>query len=113
MAASALQAAYRRCSFTVYPSLAEGFGLPVLESLQHGRPCVCSGRGALGESTRGGGCLVVEQVDAPGLAHALRRLLTQPEELAALARVGRQRRFRGWHEYADDLLVWQQSLARR
>ena len=38
--------------FTVYPSLIEGFGLPVLESLRHGKPCVCSARGALG-SRRG------------------------------------------------------------
>jgi glycosyltransferase involved in cell wall biosynthesis len=50
-----LAAAYAACAFTVYPSLAEGFGLPVLESLAHGRPCVCSARGATGESARGGG----------------------------------------------------------
>ncbi|MGH9806176.1 MAG: glycosyltransferase family 4 protein [Terriglobia bacterium] len=34
--------AYRRCLFTVYPSLCEGWGLPVAESLAHGRFCVAS-----------------------------------------------------------------------
>jgi len=47
--------------FTVYPSLMEGFGIPILESLWHGKPCVCGGNGALGEVARGGGCLIVDQ----------------------------------------------------
>jgi len=51
-----LHQAYRQCSFTVYPSLREGFGLPVLESLWHHRPCVCSMEGAIGELATGGGC---------------------------------------------------------
>jgi glycosyltransferase involved in cell wall biosynthesis len=37
-----LEELYRRCAFTVYPSLFEGYGLPVLESLARGKPCVCS-----------------------------------------------------------------------
>ncbi len=54
-----LAAAYAACTFTVYPSLIEGFGLPVLESLARGKPCVCSARGALGEAAEGGGVLPV------------------------------------------------------
>lgn len=50
-----LRAAYEECAFTVFPSLVEGFGLPILESLWHGRPCVCGGNGAIGEIARGGG----------------------------------------------------------
>ena len=44
-----LHALYRECAFTVYPSLMEGFGLPIAESLWHGKPCVCGDNGALGE----------------------------------------------------------------
>jgi glycosyltransferase involved in cell wall biosynthesis len=33
-----LHAAYQRATFTVFPSLAEGFGLPIIESFWHGRP---------------------------------------------------------------------------
>lgn len=109
----ALRAAYAGCTFTVYPSLCEGFGLPVLESLQHGKPCVCSARGALGESARGGGCLALESVDAGSLAAALRRLVQNPAEVAVLARAARARAFRTWRDYAADLTGWMDSLPRR
>ena len=82
---AALHAAYAACDFTVYPSLMEGFGLPVLESLQRGRPCICSSRGALGESARGGGCVALDAVDTASLAGALRRLIANPDERVRLA----------------------------
>ncbi|HYC70195.1 MAG TPA: glycosyltransferase [Opitutaceae bacterium] len=110
---AALEVAYRRCTFTVYPSVREGFGLPVLESLRHGRPCVCSGAGALGESARGGGCVPLDAVDAPALARAIRALLDEPARLAALAGEARARRFRSWGDYAADLAAWMESLPAR
>ncbi|MBI2513741.1 MAG: glycosyltransferase [Opitutae bacterium] len=109
---AALRAAYARCAFTVYPSLIEGFGLPVLESLQHGRPCVCSAHGALGEAARGGGTLALESVDAPALAEAMRRLLTEPTLATELATQARARKLRSWSDYASDLLGWMESLPR-
>jgi len=108
-----LHGAYRRCAFTVYPSLIEGFGLPVLESLQHGKPCVCSGSGALGESARGGGCIALPSVDAGSLTGAIRRLLQNPAELAALAAQARTRRFRLWPDYTRELTDWMSALPRR
>ncbi len=106
-------AAYAACTFTVYPSQCEGFGLPVLESLGHGKPCVCSARGALGESARGGGCVALDNVDETTLAAAIGRLLAAPAEVAALAEAARRRRFRTWREYADDLEHWAGELALR
>jgi glycosyltransferase involved in cell wall biosynthesis len=41
--------AYRRCRFTVFPSLTEGWGSPVGESLLHGKFCVASDRASLPE----------------------------------------------------------------
>ncbi len=108
-----LHAAYRRCAFTVYPSFTEGFGLPVLESLQHGKPCVCSARGALGESARGGGGVALAAVDAASLAAAIRRLLQTPAELAALGAAARARIFRTWTDCAQDLTAWMRTLPRR
>jgi len=108
-----LQAAYRACSFTVYPSLIEGFGMPVLESLHYGKPCVCSGSGALGESAHGGGCLPLAAVDAASLTGALRRLLRQPAELAALAHAARARHLKTWPEYTAEFTAWMNDLARR
>jgi glycosyltransferase involved in cell wall biosynthesis len=34
---------YKNCMFTVFPSLAEGWGLPIVESLQHGKMSIASG----------------------------------------------------------------------
>ena len=106
-------AAYEACQFTVYPSLMEGFGLPVLESLAHGKPCVCSGRGALGEAALGGGCIALDSVDAGSLAAAIKQLLESPANLAALADAARARTFKSWGDYAAELAAWLRTLPRR
>lgn len=108
-----LHAAYRRCAFTVYPSLIEGFGMPVLESLQHGKPCVCSGQGALGESAHGGGCVPLTSVDATSLANTVRHLLKDPDELAALEAAARARHLKTWPEYTTEFVSWMCTLTRR
>jgi glycosyltransferase involved in cell wall biosynthesis len=108
-----LHAAYRNCAFTVYPSLIEGFGLPVLESLQHGKPCICSGQGALGESARGGGAITLSSVEISALTDAIRRLLKNPAELVALSAEARARKFKSWPDYARELTAWMATLPRR
>lgn len=105
-----LEAAYAACTFTVYPSLKEGFGLPVLESVARGKPCVCSAQGALGESTRGGGCLPLPEVTPDALAAAIARLLTEPAQLAALATEARRRPVRSWTDYTGELMAWIDTL---
>jgi glycosyltransferase involved in cell wall biosynthesis len=108
-----LEHAYVTCAFTVYPSLIEGFGLPVLESLARGKPCVCSGRGALGEAARGGGCLTLAEVTAEALADALQTLLKQPARRQQLVDEARARPLRTWQDYTRDLLAWLNELKRR
>ena len=108
-----LEAAYAGCAFTVYPSLMEGFGLPVLESLARGKPCICSARGALGESAHGGGCVALPSVDATSLAAALARLLATPTVWAALAVAARSRTFKTTESYAHELTAWLETLPRR
>lgn len=105
-----VDAAYAAATFTVYPSLMEGFGLPVIESLVHGKPCICSKHGALGESARGGGCLTLDEVDAGSLEAALTRLLHTPAEIARLSAEARARRFKTWAEYATELTDWINDL---
>ncbi len=105
--------AYATCAFTVYPSIAEGFGLPVIESLARGKPCICSGRGALGEISQHGGCLPLDALDADTLARSIAQLLAQPAELAALSAAARQRTFKSWADYARQLTAWMQSLPPR
>ena len=98
-----LHRTYRNCRFTVYPSRMEGFGLPIAESLWHGKPCVCGGNGALGEIARLGGCLIVDQTNADALAHAMRTLLTDNTTYERLAADARAREFRSWTDYINKL----------
>lgn len=100
----ALLRAYRDCRFTVYPSLMEGFGLPIAESLWHGKPCVCGGNGALGEVAQGGGCLIVDQTDPGALAEGIKTLLQDRQLYARLCDEARARKFRSWSDYIDKFL---------
>ena len=99
-----LRQAYERCAFTVFPSLAEGFGLPILESLWHGRPCLCGTNGALGEVAAGGGCLPVDQTDPAALASAMERLLTDAPLRRRLCDQARDRPFTTWEALAGNIL---------
>ena len=110
---AAVAAAYGACAFTVYPSLMEGFGLPVLESLAHGKPCICSARGALGEAARGGGCVMLDSVEADSLAAAMAELLQDSARRSALAAAARARTFKTWRDYAAELTAWMRTLPRR
>jgi glycosyltransferase involved in cell wall biosynthesis len=110
---AAVAAAYDDCTFTVYPSLMEGFGLPVLESLSHGKPCICSVRGALGEAARGGGCLTLSNVDGAALTTSIENLLSTPSEVARLAIEARTRKQRTWADYGISLSAWMSTLRRR
>jgi glycosyltransferase involved in cell wall biosynthesis len=105
--------AYGECAFTIYPSIAEGFGLPVIESLARGKPCICSSRGALGEISRDGGCVGLESLDAPHLAAAIASLLESPATLSSLEAVAHARVFKSWADYSRELVTWMRSLPPR
>jgi glycosyltransferase involved in cell wall biosynthesis len=100
-----LHRAYRECRFTVYPSLLEGFGLPIGESLWHGKPCVCGGNGALGEIARGGGCLIVDQTSDDALAEGIKNLLLDRQLYSRLCDEARARKFRSWSDYIEKFLI--------
>ena len=69
---------YGRARANVYPTLAEGCGLPLLESLWRGVPCVCSDLPVLRENADAGGCLAVAPNDMAAWKSALRAVLTDP-----------------------------------
>jgi glycosyltransferase involved in cell wall biosynthesis len=108
----AREEAYAAASFTVYPSLAEGFGLPVAESLMRGKPCICSSQGALGEIAAGGGCLTVLEPSRDALAAAGAELLQNPDRLSALSAAARARVFDSPADHARRLLAWMETLRR-
>jgi hypothetical protein len=95
--------AYSRAAFTVFPSLHEGFGLPVAESLAFGVPAITSDYGSTAEIGRDGGCLLVDPRDPRAIADAMEDLLTKPEVLERLTREIRERPVRTWDDYAEEL----------
>ena len=97
-----LRVLYAQCDFSVYPSLEEGFGLPILESLWNARPCICRDRSAMAEVADGGGCLMVDTADVTALADAILVLADDPAERMRLAREAVEREFRTWADYARD-----------
>jgi glycosyltransferase involved in cell wall biosynthesis len=101
-----LHAAYRDCSFTVFPSLLEGFGLPIIESLWYGRPVVCGKNGALGEVADGGGCEPIETESVESMAEGFRLLLTDESRYQHLCDEIDQRPFRTWKDYWNEVTAW-------
>ena len=100
-----LRRLYADADFTVYPSVLEGFGLPVIESLWLGRPCVCADFGVMAENAAGGGCLGVDVRDPAALAGAMLALADSAELRRRLAVEATTRPLKTWGEYADEVLA--------
>lgn len=102
---------YSAATVFAYPSLAEGFGLPVVEAMACGAPVVTSDRTSLPE-VAGDAARLVDPDDVDALYAALERLLGDPGERQRLSRAGleRCRRFT-WTAAADGVLGVIRSLA--
>jgi len=97
---------YRTARFTVFPSLNEGFGLPVAESLACGTPVITSNFGSMKEiADAGGGALLVNPRDDHSIANGIRSLLTNDKLHATLVQQARTRPVRTWDTYAAE--TWQ------
>jgi glycosyltransferase involved in cell wall biosynthesis len=73
-----LDALFRMTDMLVYPSLYEGFGIPVLEAMKLGVPAVTSSTSALPE-VAGGAALLVDPADVEAIASAMARMLTDKD----------------------------------
>jgi glycosyltransferase involved in cell wall biosynthesis len=94
-----------------YPSLDEGFGLPILEAMAAGTPVVASTAGSIPE-VAGDAALLVAPDDVDGLASALASLLDDDAERRRLAEAGRHRASRfTWADTARGMADLYSSLA--
>jgi len=94
---------YATARASVFPTLAEGCGLPLLESLWQGVPCVCSDLPVLRENADGGGCLPVAVNDRAAWQDALRRVLTDEILVARLSAEAGSRTLPTWAAAAASL----------
>ncbi len=76
-----------RARAMAFPTLAEGFGLPVLEAMAAGLPVIASDLPVLRE-VGGDAALWFDPLDLDAIAAALRTVATEPERMAALADAG-------------------------
>ena len=77
----ALSALYSGAAALVYPSLYEGFGLPVLEAMQCGTPVITSRDPAIMEVTGGTGAIHIDANSTDALVTAMHCVLTNPQQL--------------------------------
>ena len=99
-----LQQAYRSCLFTVFPSLSEGWGLPIAESLAHGKFCVASNHTSIPEA---GGNLIdyFDPLNEDDALAKLERPLIDPPYLAAReAQLRAEYRVRTWGDCVHALI---------
>jgi len=102
------------CAAFVYPSLYEGFGLPILEAMACGVPVVASRGGAL-EEVAGDAAILVDPLDHAAIAAAIERLLDDAALREAVARKGLDRAAQfSWERTARETLrVYEQAIASR
>jgi glycosyltransferase involved in cell wall biosynthesis len=100
---AALAGLIRSARATAFPSIAEGYGLPLLESLWLGVPCVCSDLAAVAENAAGGGCAVIAGNGLEGWTGGLRRILTDDGFHARLAAEASSRALPTWAAAAEVL----------
>ena len=99
---------YRGARCLVYPSLYEGFGIPVLEAMACGTPVVTS-RGGATEEVAGGAAVLVDPLDPVAIAAGIAEAERRRDELVARG-LERARAFT-WERTADAVEALWRELA--
>jgi glycosyltransferase involved in cell wall biosynthesis len=105
----ALPALYAGAAAYLFPSLYEGYGLPILEAMASGTPVLTSDRGGCPE-VAAGHAVIVDPTDVDAIRAGIAAALEMPAErrAAALAHA----RARSWAETARGTLqVWREAMA--
>ena len=106
---------YQNCLFTVFPSMSEGWGMPISESLAFGKYCLAADNTSLVEA--GAGLIFnANLLDGMKWAEEVKSILYQPSYLAGKERaITVQNHARTWDDFCADLLQFlprQDAMAR-
>ena len=103
---------YRNCYANLYPSLFEGFGLPVLEGMQFGAPTLTSNSTSMTEVS-GDAAILLDPKDVEAWTQAMLKLTTNRHERDQLSVASREQANRfDWRLSAADLLqLYEEALA--
>ncbi len=97
----------------VYPSIYEGFGLPVLEAMACGTPVITSNASSLPE-VAGDAAILVDPFSQEQIAHAVRRVLQDSELALSLSRKGLERAQQfSWQKAAQETVAAYQTVLDR
>jgi glycosyltransferase involved in cell wall biosynthesis len=112
MSAADLEGLYRLAACFAFPSLREGFGLPVLEAMRRGVPVACSNVSAVPE-VAGDAALLFDPHRSDAIAEAIRRLLVDRALAEELSARGQERaRLFSWRRAAEETLaVYERALS--
>lgn len=98
---SELDRQYRQASLFAFPSLDEGFGIPVLEAMAYGLPVLCSNSSALPEAA-GGAARLLDPLDVDAWGQALAHLCADASERDQLRALGYARAAQcSWRQAVD------------
>jgi glycosyltransferase involved in cell wall biosynthesis len=105
---------YNAASLLLFPSVYEGFGMPVIQAMACGTPVVAANTSAVPEAA-GQAALYFDPQDAAALAEQIRSVLDNPDVAAAMVERGHVQAERfSWHESGDKLAAtYRRALADR
>jgi glycosyltransferase involved in cell wall biosynthesis len=104
----------RAADALIYPSLFEGFGIPIIEAMACGTPVACSGTSSLKEIGEGHG-LLFDPMDVSSIADALTRIATDSDLREKLRREGPAyaKQFTWERSVEQTIAVWKKVAAQR
>ena len=94
---------YMTSNLTVYPSIEEGYGLPIAESIWYCRPCICMNYGSMAEVSIVG-CMKIDCNNTDELANMIETILTNESIRNKLIEEIRNTKIRTWEDYAKDIV---------
>lgn len=102
---------YQNCAFSIFPSLVEGWGLPIGESLSHGRPCFTSESSSMPE-VGGRFARYFDPTNPANGAEVIGEYIGEPEKLALWsAQIAEAYQPRLWSQVSNDLIDKAVALA--